>query len=337
MSVFIIAEIGVNHNGSLKIAKSLVDVAKKSGANAVKFQTFNAKSLVTKDTPKAKYQEKNDKSSSTQLEMLEKLQLSKTFHKKLIDYCKKKKIIFISTPFDIESIKFLNKLKLSILKIGSGEIDNLPYLEKIGSLNKKIIISTGMANVLEISNALKILIKSGTKKENITILHCTTQYPTPLEDADIRSITYLKNTFNTNIGYSDHTVGFEASLAAVSLGAQIIEKHLTFDNKAAGPDHIASMNPNDFNYFVTKIRNLEKTLGKGNKKPNLRELINKKIVRKSIIAKKNISKGENFTEDNLTTKRPGNGLSPMFWHDIIGKISKNNYKEDDLIKKSEKK
>ncbi len=337
MSVFIIAEIGVNHNGSLKIAKKLINVAKNCGANAVKFQTFKADNLVLKKTQKAEYQIHNDRSSKTQFEMLKKLELSKSFHNKLIDYCKIKKIIFISTPFDIDSIIYLSKLKLNIIKIGSGEIDNLPYLEKVGSLNKELILSTGMATINEISSALKILIKSGTKKNKITLLHCSTQYPTPLIDANVKSMLHLKNRFKLKIGFSDHTIGSEASMAAVALGANVIEKHITLDNYAKGPDHKASMTPDNFKNFVKSIRNIEIALGSSLKKPTFEEKKNKTVVRKSIVANKNIKKGQKFSSLNLTTKRAGRGLSPMFWYKIIGKKAKHNYNNDDLIKKNEKK
>ena len=332
MRVFIIAEAGVNHNGSIHIAKKLIDVAAKSGADAVKFQTFITNNLVTKYALKAGYQKKYDKKKKYQYDMLKKLELSFSTHRKLYSYCKKKKIIFLSSPFDNQSINFLNKLGLKILKIPSGEITNFSYLKQIGSLKKKIILSTGMANIREIKDALDVLVESGTKKKNITVLHANTEYPTPYEDVNLRSMISIGKKFNIKYGYSDHTLGYEVCIAAVSMGAKCLEKHFTLNRNMKGPDHKASLEPNELKEMIRAVRNIEKALGKKTKKPSKSEKYNLKIVRKSLVAFRNIKKGEIFTDQNLTAKRPGNGLSPFKIKHLLGKKSLRNYKKDQQIK-----
>ena len=331
MSVFIIAEAGVNHNGSIELAYKLIDVASASGVNAVKFQTFKAENLVSKNAQKAEYQKQTTNPSESQFNMLKKLELDTNAHKRLIDYCKKKDIIFLSTPFDHESIDLLNKLKLQIFKIPSGEITNLTYLRHIGSLNKKVILSTGMSNLKEIADALAILTDAGTQKENITVLHANTMYPTPMEDVNLNAMQTIQKKFNVAVGYSDHTLGIEVDIAAVAMGATIIEKHFTLDKKMEGPDHKASLEPNELKSMVDAIRNIEEAIGDGVKSSTKSEKPNIDIARKSIVAKKEIKKGEIFSENNLTTKRPGTGISPMDWDSIIGKASKRDYQVDDLL------
>ena len=329
--LFIIAEAGVNHNGSLDLAKKLIDIAVNSGSDAVKFQTFITEKCISKKSEKANYQKKNTNSNESQFEMIKKLEFDKTKHQELIQYCKKKSIIFMSTPFDHESIELLCNLNLKIFKIPSGEITNLPYLKKIGSLNKEVILSTGMSNIAEIETALDLLMTSGTKKENITILHANTEYPTPMEDVNLRAMQTIAHTFKVKVGYSDHTLGIEIPIAAVALGACIIEKHFTLSRNMDGPDHKASLEPSELKEMIRCIRNIEKALGNGIKKPSLSEKSNLLIVRKSIVANKEILKGEKFTEDNLAIKRPGSGISPMKWDEILGSIARKPYREDELI------
>lgn len=330
--VLIIAEAGVNHNGDINLAKKLIDVAANAGVDYVKFQTFNSKKLVSKNVHKAFYQIKNtNNQTESQLEMLQKLELSREAHNELIAYCDFKGIKFLSTGFDIESIEFLNKLDIDLFKIPSGEITNLPYLRKTGALGKPIVVSTGMADMDEVRDALKILLSAGSKKEDITILHCNTEYPTPMQDVNLKAMNTIGETFGVPVGYSDHTLGIEVSVAAVALGATVIEKHFTLDKNMEGPDHRASLEPKELKAMVTAIRNIEKALGHGKKEPSESEGKNKEIARKSIIAKKPIKKGEFFTEDNLTVKRPGSGISPMKWDKLIGTVAQKDYKEDDLI------
>jgi len=327
----IIAEAGVNHNGNIDLAYKLIDAAKDAGVDAVKFQTFIPEKTVSKLANKANYQKETTGENESQLEMIKKLALSFDDHKILLKYCKNKNIMFLSSPFDLGSIDFLNKLGLDILKIPSGEIINLPYLRKIGSLNKKIIISSGMANLEEVRSALDILINSGTKRENITILHCTTNYPCPYEEVNLKAMLTLKEVFKLPVGYSDHTLGIEVPIAAVVLGATVIEKHFTIDKNMEGPDHKASLEPDELKKMVISIRNIEKSLGDGIKEPNKSEIDIMKVARKSIVASKNIKKNEIFTEENITVKRPGIGISPMKWDEIIGTAAKRDYKEDELI------
>jgi len=329
--VFIIAEAGVNHNGKLELAHELVDVAVDTGADAVKFQTFKAETLVSKHAPKAEYQNKATDSAESQFEMIKKLELTEDMHVKLINYCKDKGIVFLSSPFDPDSIDYLNRLGLTIFKVPSGEISNLPYLRKLGTLNKHIIMSTGMADLSEVKTALDILTLSGTDKENITVLHCNTEYPTPFEDVNLKAMLTLRDELGVKVGYSDHTLGIEVSVAAAALGAEVIEKHFTLDKNMEGPDHQASLEPYELKGMVAAIRNIEKALGDGIKCPSPSELKNNPITRKSIVATRDIKKGEVFSEENITVKRPGDGISPLNWDKIIGKISPKNFKADELI------
>jgi N,N'-diacetyllegionaminate synthase len=331
VSVFIIAEAGVNHNGSIELAYKLIDEASASGADAVKFQTFKAENLVTINAQKAEYQKQATDQSESQFNMLKKLELDANAHKRLIDYCKKKDIIFLSTPYDHESIDLLYGLGLQIFKIPSGEITNLTYLRHVGSLNKKVILSTGMSNLKEIGDAIKILTNAGTLKANITVLHANTMYPTPMEDVNLRAMQTIQGKFNITVGYSDHTLGIEVDIAAVALGASIIEKHFTIDKTMDGPDHKSSIDPEELKAMVSSIRNIEKALGSSIKKPSKSEKSNITTARKSIVASKPIKKGEFFTEENITIKRPGIGISPMKWDTILGTVAERNYQLDDLL------
>ena len=329
--VFIIAEAGVNHNGSIDLAKKLIDVASDSGADAVKFQTFKAENLATKNAKKANYQMETTNIKESQFDMLKKFELDVETHKQLISYCNKKSIMFLSSPFDQDSINLLNNLGLETFKIPSGEIINLPYLRHIGKLNKKIILSTGMANINEIKDALDILIQAGTKKNNITVLHANTEYPTPMEDVNLKAMITIGNTFNVSYGYSDHTLGIEVDIAAVAIGATCIEKHFTLDCNMEGPDHKASLEPNGLKAMVKAIRNIELALGSNIKKPSKSEIPNMQIVRKSIVAKTLIKKGDILSENNLEIKRPGSGINPMRWDEVVGTKATKDYSEDDLI------
>lgn len=327
----IIAEAGVNHNGKLYLAKKLIIAASKAGADYVKFQTFEPNEMIKFKTKMAKYQKKNLNKNYTQYDILRKYQLRKSDYVELIKFSKKNNIKFISSPFDNNSIKFLSNLNLDYIKIPSGEIDNFPYLKEIGKLNKKIILSTGMANIDEVSNALKIITKFGTKRKNISILHCHSDYPSDFKDLNLKAIKTLKEKFNLRVGFSDHSLGIHASIVSVSLGAEIIEKHITLNNRMLGPDHKASIEPNKFKEMVLAIRKTEIMLGNGKKKPTKKELINKRLVRKSLVAKMKIKKGEKFSTLNLTTKRPANGKSPMQYNKILNTISQKNYEKDDFI------
>jgi len=331
MKTLIIAEAGVNHNGSLLLAKKLIDIAKISGADIVKFQTFKAENLVTKKAKQAKYQKKNIKSEN-QFEMLKKLELSDKNFIELFQYASKKRIEFLSTAFDIDGLNFLNKLGQKRFKIPSGEINNLPYLRHIAKFKKEVILSTGMANINEIEVAIKILKNNGLSLKKISLLHCTTAYPTPYKDVNLSAIKKIKSIFKTKVGYSDHTAGIEVSLAAVAMGASIIEKHFTLNKGMVGPDHKASISKLELLQLVNSIRNIEKSIGTSKKNLTGSEKENLLIARKSIVAKLAIKKGEIFTEDNITTKRPANGLSPMLWDKVIGSIANRNYKPDDFIK-----
>ena len=328
--IYIIAEAGVNHNGNIDLAKEMIEVAAQSGADAVKFQSFIAEKLVTKSAVKADYQ-KQSSSGESQFEMLKKLELNIESHYLLFKHCRKNNIEFLSSPFDLDSIDMLDNLGMGIFKIPSGEISNVPYLRKIGKLNRKVILSTGMSNLSEIEFALNLLISNGTKKTNISVLHCNTQYPTPFEDVNLRAMLTIQNAFQVVVGYSDHTKGIEVPIAAVALGAQIIEKHFTLDKSMEGPDHKASLDPDELKIMIQAIRNIEKALGSGIKKPSESESENINIARKSIVAITDIKKGDIFSEYNLTVKRPGTGLSPVFWNEIIGKISTKDFPKDSLI------
>jgi N,N'-diacetyllegionaminate synthase len=329
--VFIIAEAGVNHNGSIELAKKLIDVASEAGADAVKFQTFKAEKLVSKNASKAEYQKQRTDNSESQFDMIKKLELDLATHKELIAYCKTKNIMFLSTPFDHDSIDMLDQLGLEIFKIPSGEITNLPYLRHIGQLGKKVILSTGMADIGEIKDALDVLIEAGTKKENITVLHANTMYPTPMKDVNLQAMLTIGNAFDIAYGYSDHTLGIEVDIAAVAMGATCIEKHFTFDKTMEGPDHKASLEPDDLKAMVKAIRNIELALGSSVKKPSKSEMPNISVARKSIVAKTTIKKGDKLSEENITIKRPGNGINPMRWDEIVGSVASKDYVEDELI------
>lgn len=327
--VFIIAEAGVNHNGDMEIAKRLIDVASAAGADAVKFQTFRAEKLVCKTAPKAEYQMETTDESESQWDMLRKLELSVQMHRELIQYCKERKILFLSTPFDIDSIRFLADLNLPVLKVPSGEITNFIYLREAAKTQRKIILSTGMSSLEEVQAAVNVLRENGT--QDITLLHCNTQYPTPVSDVNLLAMVKMREELKLPVGYSDHTLGIEVSLAAVALGACVIEKHFTLDRKMDGPDHKASLEPDEFKNMVEGIRKIELAMGDGIKRASCSEVCNRKIVRKSIVAASVIHRGDKFTEENLTTKRPGNGVSPMRWNEIIGMESDRDYKPDEMI------
>lgn len=327
--VIIIAEAGVNHNGKIELAKELVDKAIYAGADIIKFQTFSSKNLASKLAQKAEYQKKETESSESQQDMLKKLELKFEEFIELRDYCHSKNIEFLSTAFDFESIDFLHSIGMNKWKIPSGEITNLPYLIKIAKLNQPVILSTGMSDIDEVKAAVKILRENGAT--DIKLLHCTTEYPTPFEDVNLKAMLTMAEELELPFGYSDHTKGIEIPIAATALGATIIEKHFTLDKSMEGPDHKASLEPYELKLMVEAIRNIEKALGDGIKKPANSEIKNIEIARKSIIAKHKIEKGETLTEENLTVKRPGNGVSPMRWFDVIGTKAKRNFEEDELI------
>lgn len=329
MSVFIIAEAGDNHNGSLPLALKLVDVAVESGADCVKFQTFITEEVVSKKAEKAAYQKESTGKNESQYEMVKKLELSFEEFKQINEYCKEKEIIFLSTAFDLKSIDFLNTLDIPFWKIPSGEITNLPYLIKIAQTKKDVVLSTGMATIDEIEYAIDILLNNGAGK--ITILHCNTEYPSPMEDVNLKAMKSIQKQFKFDVGYSDHTLGIEVPIAAVALGAKIIEKHFTLDRSMNGPDHQASLTPYELKEMVKSIRNIEKALGNGKKAPSKSEVKNINIVRKSVVARQNILKGEVFTAENLAIKRPGNGISPMNWFEILGQKANKDFEEDELI------
>ena len=328
MPVYIIAEAGVNHNGSFALACKLVDAAKKAGADCIKFQTFKAKNLVSKNAEKADYQKKTTGGSSQQ-EMLKKLELSYDEFLQLKEYCKKVGITFLSTPFDFASIDFLNSIDMEFWKIPSGEVTNLPYLVALAKTRKPIVMSTGMCEMKEIETAVAVLKQYGTTE--ITLLHCNTEYPTPFEDVNLKAMQSMRDAFGIEVGYSDHTKGIEVPIAAVALGATVIEKHFTLDRNMEGPDHKASLEPQELAAMVSSIRNIEKALGTGNKEPSPSEKKNIAIARKSIVAAKGIKKGEELTEENITVKRPGNGVSPMKWFDVLGTTAIRDFEEDELI------
>lgn len=329
--VFIIAEVGVNHNGSIEIAFDLIDAATEAGADAVKFQTFKAEEVATLQTPKAPYQIESTDSSESHLEMIKKYEFGEEEHRLLFEHCKKKKIMFLSSPFDEISVSLLDKMGLEILKIPSGEITNLPYLRKIGKLNKNIILSTGMANLMEVEEALDVLVSSGTVKENITVLHCNSAYPTPFEDVNLQAMVTLRDRLNIKVGYSDHTMGIEVAIAAAAMGAVVIEKHITLDRNMEGPDHKVSLEPPKLKTLVDAIRIIEKSIGNGVKKPTNSELKNIHVIRKSIVAATAIKKGTILTNKNITTKRPALGINPMQWDEVIGRKASKDFKKDELI------
>lgn len=327
--VFIIAEAGVNHNGDMEIAKKLIDVAFECGADCVKFQSFKTENIVTKYAERASYQKENTGDELTQFEMLKKLELTIDNHIELKSYCENVGIIFLSSPFDLESIDLLECLGQEIYKIPSSEIENTPYLRKIGALNKKIILSTGMSNLEDVEFAMDILRKAGSN--DITLLHCSSNYPTSMEEVNLMAMKTLEKNFNVNVGYSDHTKGLEVSIAAVALGAKVIEKHFTLRKDMEGPDHKASLEPLELKELVSKIRNIEKALGDFDKIGTKSEKLVSKCARKSLVALKDIKIGEVFTTENLGVKRPGIGISPKYWDKYLGSKSGKNYKADDLI------
>ena len=326
----IIAEAGVNHNGSIEMAKQLIDAAAVAGVDYVKFQTFKAEKLVTKDAKQADYQQRNAADDS-QYSMLKKLELSEAQHEELIAYCMEKGVKFLSTAFDMESVEYLHSLRLGLWKIPSGEITNYPYLKAIAQYGKPVILSTGMCEMEDVQNAVDVLCKHGLKKEQITVLHCNTEYPTPMHDVNLRAMQEIKEKVDVKVGYSDHTQGIEVPIAAVALGADVIEKHFTLDRTLPGPDHKASLEPNELKAMVDAIRNIEQALGDGQKHVSASEEMNMAIARKSIVAAKDIKRGELLTEENLTTKRPGMGISPMRWEEVIGTKAIRDFAEDELI------
>lgn len=327
--VFIIAEAGVNHNGKIELAKKLIDVAADAKADAIKFQTYHTSQLACKTSPKAVYQLKASKKLESQYEMLKKLELTDEMHQELITYCEQKNLLFLSSPFDMQSIEQLHSYGIEIFKIPSGEITNYPYLKKIASYGKKIIVSTGMSNLEEINAAIKVLQDNGAKE--LIIMHCNTEYPTPIEDVNLNAMKTIRKATGLPVGYSDHTVGIEIPVAAVALGAIILEKHITLDKFLEGPDHKASLTPDEFKKMVDAIRKVEKALGRWEKEPTQSEQKNIAVVRKSIVAKRDILKGEALSEENITAKRPGTGLSPMLWNQVIGTCAFRDFKEDEVI------
>ncbi|MCM3511411.1 N-acetylneuraminate synthase [Carnobacterium inhibens] len=330
--VFIIAEAGVNHNGSIELAKQLIEKGAEAGVDAVKFQSFKASKLVTVNAEKADYQIANTgNNDENQYDMIKKLELDYDKHQELMDYAISKNVMFLSSAFDLESIDLLVDLDLSVFKIPSGEITNLPYLRKIALTKKPVILSTGMATLGEIEEALEVLKNNGTT--DVTILHCNTEYPTPMSDVNLTAMNTMKDAFKVKVGYSDHTLGIEVPIAAVALGAVVIEKHFTLDKTMEGPDHKASLEPDELKQMVKSIRNIEKALGTGVKTPTDSERKNKPIARKSIVAKAPISIGEIFSEENLEIKRPGTGISPMLWDEIIGSKATKDYQADELIER----
>jgi N,N'-diacetyllegionaminate synthase len=327
----IIAEAGVNHNGDIELAKQLIDAAAESGADLVKFQTFNANRLVTRTAKKADYQNQATDSKESQHDMLRRLELPAEMHNELIAHCAARQIGFLSTGFDIESVDLLLRLGQNQFKIPSGEITNLPYLRHVGHLGKSVILSTGMATMGEIEAAIEVLEEAGTARSNITVLQCTTEYPTPMVDVNLRAMQSIRTAFGVAVGYSDHTSGIEVAIAAAALGATVIEKHFTLDRNLPGPDHKASLEPEELNTMVTAIRNIEIALGNGIKRPTLSEVRNRPVARKSLVACQIIKAGENFSAENITAKRPGTGISPMRWDEVVGQTSPRDFEVDELI------
>lgn len=329
----IIAEAGVNHNGSIELAKQLIDKAAEAGVDYVKFQTFKSEKLVSKEARQAEYQKKNigADGDGSQYSMLKKLELSVEDHHVLIEHCKKRGIRFFSTAFDLDSIDFLSSLNLGLWKIPSGEITNYPFLVRIARLNEPVILSTGMSTLEDIEAAISVMTSNGLDKDKLSVLHCNTEYPTPFEDVNLKAMLNIRDRFGVRVGYSDHTKGIEVPIAAVAIGASIIEKHFTLDRTLPGPDHKASLEPDELKAMVSSIRNIEKALGDGKKHVSSSEGKNMAVVRKSIVAACPIRRGELFTEENLAVKRPGTGVSPMRWPEVIGKTATRDYLEDDLI------
>lgn len=332
MRTLVIAEAGVNHNGDLELAKKLIAVAAEAGADLVKFQTFVTASNISRSAPKAEYQKGATDPEESQYEMVRKLELSNDDHLALIEECKNRKIGFFSTAFDATSIDMLNDLSASdYVKVPSGELTNLPYLRYLTRHGKHVLLSTGMANLGEIEAAINVVEQAGTPRKKITVLHCTTEYPTPMEDVNLRAMVNIGKAFGVSVGYSDHTPGIEVPIAAVALGATVIEKHFTLDRTLPGPDHRASLEPDELKAMVQGIRNIEKALGDGIKRPSPSELKNKPIARKSLVAARSIKAGEVFSEENLMAKRPGTGISPMQWDEVIGRTAPRDFSEDELI------
>ena len=327
--IFIIAEAGVNHNGDIEIAQKLVDVAVAAGADAVKFQTFKAENIVCKDARKAEYQMETTDRGESQFAMLKRLELTSDMHEKLMDYCEQKQIMFLSTPFDVESLHYLVNCGLAMLKIPSGEITNYPLLREAAESGKKIILSSGMSTLDEVQSAMGVLRENGC--QDLTVLHCNTEYPTPYKDVNLKAMCTMREALNIPVGYSDHTPGIEVAVAAAALGAEVIEKHFTLDRNMEGPDHKASLEPDELAEMVREIRNIEAALGDGKKEPSDSEKKNIAIARKSIVARCEIKAGEIFTEENLTAKRPGGGLSPMLWNQVLNKEAKRDFAPDEMI------
>lgn len=328
MGVYIIAEAGVNHNGNFNLACKLIDAAKNAGVDCVKFQTFKSENIVSRIAKKAEYQQ-NTTGEGSQADMLKNLELSYDDFLRLKQYCDNVGVDFLSTPFDLESIEFLNTIDMPFWKIPSGEVTNLPYLIAIAETKKPVVMSTGMCEIKEINDAIEVLKKHGTSE--IKLLHCNTEYPTPFEDVNLRAMQTMKEEFDLEVGYSDHTKGIEVPIAAVALGATVIEKHFTLSREMEGPDHRASLEPDELALMVSNIRNIEAAMGSGIKTPSCSERKNIQVARKSIVAKTTIKEGEIITEENITVKRPGTGISPMNWYDVIGTKAKRNFSEDELI------
>lgn len=331
MKTLIIAEAGVNHNGDMELAKKLIAVAAEAGADLVKFQTFVASNIISKTAPKAEYQKGATDPEESQQDMVRKLELTKENHFELINECERKGIGFFSTAFDLESIDLLDAFESEIVKVPSGELTNLPYLRYLTRHGKPVLLSTGMANLGEIEAAIGAIELAGTPRDKITVLHCTTEYPTPMEDVNLRAMSNIGNALGVKVGYSDHTPGIEIPVAAVALGATVIEKHFTLDRNLPGPDHRASLEPDELKAMVAGIRNIERALGDGIKRPSSSELKNKPIARKSLVAARTIKAGELFSSDNITPKRPGTGISPMKWDEVIGRAAPRDFSEDELI------
>ncbi len=329
--VLVIAEAGVNHNGDMTFAKEMIKVAHEAGADFVKFQTFQTNKLVTKDALKADYQIETDSESDNQFEMLSALELTPNDHFELIKHCKETGIGFLSTAFDLESLEFLNRNDVNLIKIPSGEITNLPYLRRVGQFGRDVVLSTGMSTLEEVGQALQAIESQGLSREKITVLHCTSAYPTPFPDVNLKAMISIRDEYNIKVGYSDHTLGIEVAIAAVALGATVLEKHFTLDRSLIGPDHKASLTPDELGGMIGAIRNIESALGQANKECQPSELPNLFAIRKSVVAATAIRKGEFFSDQNLTSKRPGGGISPMRWDEIVGQRSKRDYEADDLI------
>jgi N,N'-diacetyllegionaminate synthase len=331
-NVLIIAEAGVNHNGDIELAKKLIDIAEDAQADIVKFQTFKTEQLVSQIAGKADYQKRSTGENESQFAMIKRLELDLSAHQELLSHCDEKSVQFLSTPFDMDSIDLLQDLKLPLFKIPSGEITNLPYLRKIASMGKPVILSTGMSDLDEIEDALNILTSDGLSLDQITVLHCNTEYPTPFDDVNLKAMRTIADAFpGISVGYSDHTLGIEVPIAAVAMGATVIEKHFTLDKTMDGPDHTASLEPNELKAMVSAIRNIEKALGHGMKKLSPSEMKNRSIARKSLVAAKPIKKGDLFSEENIAIKRPGTGISPMQWDNMLGQVAQKSYHIDEVI------